>query len=73
MAGKFPEAKKSLEEARNKLAQANVVNSKVLATDIALGLAIIDEAAAQDKFQTQIKPLETNSQINVNTNTAIQR
>jgi protein phosphatase len=73
LAGKFPEAKKSLEEARNKLAQANVVNSKVLATDVALGLAIIDEAAAQNKFQTQIKPLETNSQINVNTNTAIQR
>ena len=56
LAGKFPEAKKSLEEARNKLAQANIVNNKVLATDIALGLAIIDEAAAQDKFQTQIKP-----------------
>jgi len=75
LAGKFPEAKKTLEEARNKLAQANVINSKVLATDIALGLAIIDEAAAQNKFQTQIKPnnLETNSQINVNTNTAVQR
>ncbi len=75
LAGKFPEAKKTLEEARNKLAQANVVNSKVLATDIALGSAIIDEAAAQNKFQTQIKPnnLETNSQIDVNMNTAMQR
>ncbi|MBA4184030.1 MAG: protein phosphatase 2C domain-containing protein [Acidobacteria bacterium] len=75
LAGKFSEAKKSLEEARNKLAQANIVNNKVLATDIALGLAIIDEAAAQNKFQTQIKPnnLETNSQINVNTNTTVQR
>ncbi|MDQ3747722.1 MAG: protein phosphatase 2C domain-containing protein [Acidobacteriota bacterium] len=75
LAGKFPEAKKYLEEARNKLAQANVINSKVLATDIALGLTIIDEAAAQNKFQTQIKPnnLETNSQINVNTNTTVQR
>lgn len=75
LTGKFPEAKKSLEEARNKLAQVNVVNSKVLATDIALGLAIIDEAAAQNKFQSQIKPnnLETNSQFNGNTNAAVQR
>ena len=52
---KFPEAKKSLEDAKNKLAQVNVVNNKVLATDIALGLAIIDDAAAQNKFQSQVK------------------
>ena len=55
LTGKFPEAKKSLEEAKNKLAQVNVVNNKVLATDIALGLAIIDDAAAQNKFQSQVK------------------
>ena len=55
LTGKFPEAKQNLEAARNKLAQANVVNRRVLATDIALALAIIDEAAAQNKFQSQIK------------------
>ena len=55
LTGKFPEAKKSLEDARNKLAQVNVINNKVLATDIALGLAIIDDAAAQNKFQSQVK------------------
>jgi len=74
LTGKFPEAKKSFEEAKNKLGQANVVNNKVLATDIALGLAVIDEAPAQNKFQNQIKPngSETNSQANVNTNTSVQ-
>ena len=68
LTGKFPEAKKSFEEAKNKLAQAGIVNSKVLATDIALGLAIIDEAAAQNKFQSQIKTgnPEANVQNNVN-------
>lgn len=55
LVGKFPEAKRYLEEAKNKLGQANLVNNKVLATDIALGLAIIDDAAAQNKFQSQMK------------------
>ncbi|MDQ3714163.1 MAG: protein phosphatase 2C domain-containing protein [Acidobacteriota bacterium] len=75
LAGNFPEAKKYLEAAKNKLVQASVVNSKVLATDIALGLAIVDEAAAQNKFQNQIKPdnLEANSQINVDTNASVPR
>lgn len=69
LVGKFPEAKKSLEEAKNKLAQAGIINSKVLATDIALALAIIDEAAAQNKFQSQIKGNpEANIQSNLNSN-----
>jgi hypothetical protein len=40
-----------------------------------LGLAIVDEAAAQNKFQNQIKPdnLEANSQINVDTNASVPR
>ena len=73
LTGKFPEAKKYLEEAKNKLAQANVVNNRVLANDIALGLSIIDEAAAQNKFQSQIKPSSpnANSQINGNSNMSI--
>jgi len=54
LTGKFPEAKKTFEDARNKLGQTNVVNGKVLTNDIALGLAIVDEAAAQTKFQNEI-------------------
>ncbi len=64
---KYPEAKKSLEEAKNKLAQSNAANSKILATDIALGLAIVDEWRAQNKFQSQIKVDDGNAQSNSNT------
>lgn len=71
LVGKFPEAKKSLEEAKNKLAQANIVNNKVLATDIALGLAVIDEAAAQNKFQSQIKVGNPEGNIQNNANSAL--
>ncbi len=66
---KYPEAKKSFEDAKNKLAQSNAANNKVLATDIALGLAVIDEAAAQNKFQSQIKPVNAETDINSNLNT----
>ncbi len=74
LTGKFPEAKNSFEEAKNRLAQSTTINSKVLATDIAMGLATIEVPAAQNKFQSQIKPDDsnTNTQINVNTNKVIQ-
>ncbi len=71
LVGKFPEAKKSLEDAKNKLAQANIINSKVLATDIALALAIIEEAAAQNKFQSQIKTGNPEANVQNNLNSAV--
>jgi hypothetical protein len=54
LTGKYPEAKKSFVDAKNKLAQASLVNGGVLANDIALGLTIVEESAAQTKFQNQI-------------------
>ncbi|MCY7348283.1 MAG: protein phosphatase 2C domain-containing protein [Pyrinomonadaceae bacterium] len=72
LTGKFPEAKKYLEEAKNKLSQANAVNQRVLANDIALGLSIVDEAAAQNKFQSQIKPSAPTTQYNGNANLSVQ-
>jgi protein phosphatase len=67
---KYPEAKKSFEDARNKLGQASIVNSRVLNNDIALGLAIVDEAAAQNKFQSRINSngSNANAQTDVNAN-----
>jgi PPM family protein phosphatase len=53
LTGKSQEAKKNFEEARNKLGQSNLVNSKVLMNDIAMGLSIVEESAAQIKFQNQ--------------------
>ncbi len=71
LVGKFPEAKKYLEEAKDKLAQANIINNKVLATDVALGLAIIDDAAAQNKFQSQVKTGNPEANVQTNTNNAV--
>lgn len=70
LTGKFPEAKKSFEDAKNKLALAGETNARILGNDIAMGLAIIDDPAAQTKFQSQIKPSssETNTQVNGNIN-----
>ncbi len=71
MTGKYPEAKKSFEEAKNKLAQSKTVNSRILTNDIALSLAIVEESAAQIKFQNQVKTGITNAQNISNTNPAI--
>ena len=68
LTGKYPEAKKSFEDARNKLGQAGVVNSKVLTNDIALGMAIIDETSEQEKFQNQTTPNAPNSNLQTNAN-----
>lgn len=71
LTGKYPEAKKSLEEAKNKLAQSKTVNSRILTNDIALGLAVVEESAAQSKFQNQLNSGNSNTQGNSNSNTAI--
>jgi len=71
LTGKYPEAKKSFEEAKNKLAQSKTVNSRILTNDIALSLAIVEESAAQIKFQNQVKTGITNAQNISNTNPAI--
>jgi serine/threonine protein phosphatase PrpC len=70
LTGKFSEAKKLFEESKNKLVQSSTVNSKVLATDIASGLAIIDETTAQNKFQSQIKPSNSSANTTVNANSS---
>jgi protein phosphatase len=64
LTGKFSEAKKSFEEAKNKLAQAKTVNTRILSNDIAQGLAIVDESAAQLKFQNQQKMVSGNLNAN---------
>ncbi len=68
LTAKYPEAKKSLEEAKNKLAQSKTVNNKVLNSDIALGLAIVDESRAQNKFQSQVNGGNSNTQSTSNAN-----
>ena len=71
LVGKFPEAKRHLEESKNKLAQSNVVNNKILATDVALGLAIVDDPIAQNKFQSQVKTGNPEANIQNNSNGSV--
>ena len=71
LVGKFPEARRFLEEAKNHLGQINIVNNKVLATDVALGLAIVDDAAAQNKFQSQVKTGNPEASVSNNANNGV--
>jgi len=68
--GQFAEAKQMFLQAKDRLAQAKEANSKVLATEITMGLAIINDPFAQKEFQKEInltKP-DANSQTNSNSN-----
>ncbi len=67
--GKYSEAKKRFEEAKNKLGQSNAVNNRVLTSDIAMGLAVAEETAAQDRFQSQINPNAANAAVPTSVNT----
>jgi hypothetical protein len=51
LSGKYPEAKKAFEEAKNRLAQTSEVNSKILANETAMALAIINDPFAQKAFE----------------------
>src|SRR3712207_8684810 len=52
--GKYTEARQAFTEAKNRLATADEVNSKILATDIALGLAIVNSpAGTQQSFRSE--------------------
>ncbi len=50
LTGKYWEAKRSFNEARNRLATADPNNAKTLATEISMALAIIESPQATDSF-----------------------
>ncbi|MDQ6786256.1 MAG: protein phosphatase 2C domain-containing protein [Acidobacteriota bacterium] len=66
-AGRFADAKQMFVQARDRLAQTNVVNEKVLANDIETGLIIADVPAAQDEFKKTINLNNSSSQTKANT------
>ena len=74
LTGKYPEAKKAFEEAKNRLAQASEVNSTILANEIAMALAIINDPFAQKAFEKDISlnksdnTAQSNANINLNAN-----
>ncbi len=62
-------AKKAFEEARNRLAQASEINSKILANEIAMALAIINDPLAQRGFESDINLNKSNANSNSNIGT----
>ena len=64
---KYPEAKQALTEAKNRLAQTDSVNSKTLANEIAMALAIINDPFAQKAFEKDILEVSpTENPVNAN-------
>jgi len=61
LTGNLWQAKQAFNEARNRLASADKSNAKVMATDIAMALAIINNGPAQVSFQSDIAAQNTNS------------
>jgi protein phosphatase len=59
LTAKYPEASKAFNESKNRLAQTDAVNSKTLANEIAMSLAIINDPFAQKAFEKDI--LENNT------------
>lgn len=65
--GRYPEAKQAFTEAKNRLGQTADVNSKILATEIAMSLAIINDPFAQKAFEKDIQAANPNTNSNANT------
>ncbi len=71
LSGKYPEAKQALTEARNRLAQTDPVNSRTLANEIAMSLAIINNPFAQNAFAKDITASGENAASSANSNSSI--
>ncbi len=65
LTGKNPQALTAFKEAKNRLAQANEVNSAVLANEIAMSMAILNNSAAQKEFDQN----KANANLQTNGNT----
>jgi len=68
--GKNWEAKRSYEEARNRLSQADPLNAKTLAAEIAMALAIINSGQASEAFTKDITAINSTPPAESNTNNA---
>jgi protein phosphatase len=70
LTAKYPEAKQAFTEAKNRLAQTDTVNSKTLANEIAMAMAIIDNPFGQKAFEKDMLEYNTppNSENTTNSN-----
>ena len=71
LTGKYWEAKRAFNEARNRLATADPNNAKTMATEISMALAIIESPQATESFTKDVNTASsTLSNSNVNSSTA---
>ena len=68
LTGKYWEAKRSFQEARNRLATADPNNAKTLASEIAMALAIIESPQATESFNRDLATVNATNAANANTN-----
>jgi protein phosphatase len=69
LTGKYWEAKRAFVEARNKLATADPNNAKTLAVEIAMALAIIENAQATEGFTKDMTTVNATGSSAANSNT----
>ena len=68
LTGKYWEAKRAFNEARNRLATADPNNGKTLATEISMALAIIESPQATESFTRDVATANAATSANSNTN-----
>ena len=68
LTGKYWEAKRAFQEARNRLATADPNNAKTLATEISMALAIIESSEATETFTKDMTTAGSTGSTNSNTN-----
>ncbi|MEO8073299.1 MAG: protein phosphatase 2C domain-containing protein [Acidobacteriota bacterium] len=66
--GKFPEAKEMFLQAKDRLAQTSEVNNKVLANDIILSLAVINDEFAKREVVKELNLNISNTNMQTNSN-----
>jgi serine/threonine protein phosphatase PrpC len=68
LTGKYWEAKRAFQEARNRLATADPNNAKTLASEISMALAIIESPQATESFTRDVSTANAVGTTNTNTN-----
>lgn len=72
LSGDFVKAKTAFTEARNRLAEADPVNAKTLASDIAVSLTVLSDTTVQTMLKKELdsgtKPANVNANANVKAN-----
>ena len=70
LTGKYWEAKRTFNDSRNRLASADPLNAKTLASEISMALAIIESPQATESFTRDITTANTSAAANSNSATS---